>query len=110
MFSTNWKHRGIHKKGLSEEEYKRLHNKISWYSLSENPNVIELLKENPDKIDWDCLLRNPNPEAFELLKQNPDKIVWGSLEKNKQCIELMKSYREKIDWGELSKWYYLREA
>ena len=97
------KERIEYEKGLSEEEYKRLHNKISWYSLSENPNVIELLKENPDKIDWDCLLRNPNPEAFELLKQNPDKIVWGSLEKNKQCIELMKSYREKIDWGELSK-------
>ena len=27
--------------------------------------IIELLKENPDKIDWDCLLRNPNPEAFD---------------------------------------------
>jgi len=97
------KERIEYEKGLSEEEYKRLHNKISWYSLSENPNVIELLKENPDKIDWGCLLRNPNPEAFELLKQNPDKIVWGSLEKNKQCIELMKSYREKINWKELSK-------
>lgn len=97
------KERIEYEKGLSEEEYKRLPNKISWYSLSKNPNVIELLKENSDKIDWEWLLRNPNPEAFELLKQNPDKIVWGSLEKNKQCIELMKSYREKIDWGELSK-------
>jgi hypothetical protein len=97
------KERIEYEKGLSEEEYKRLHNKISWYSLSKNPNVIELLKENPDKIDWGCLLRNSNPEAFELLKQNPDKIEWRYLEKNKQCIELMKSYREKIDWGELSR-------
>jgi hypothetical protein len=96
------KERIEYEKGLSEEEYKRLHNKISWYSLSENPNVIELLKENPDKIDWGCLLRNSNPEAFELLKQNPDKIVWGSLEKNKKGIELIKLYSEKINWKELS--------
>jgi len=97
------KERIEYEKGLSEEEYANLSNKISWYSLSKNPNVIELLKENPDKIRWDCLLRNPNPEAFELLKQNPDKIRWRYLEKNKKGIELMKSYREKIDWGELSK-------
>ena len=96
------KERIEYEKGLSEEEYKRLHNKIYWYSLSENPNVIELLKENPDKIDWGCLLRNSNPEAFELLKQNPDKIVWGSLEKNKKGIELIKLYSEKINWKELS--------
>lgn len=39
-----------------------------------------------------------NPNAIELLKENPDKIEWSSLEKNKQCVELMKLYREKINW------------
>jgi ribosomal protein L24E len=97
------KERIEYEKGLSEEEYVNLSNKISWYSLSKNPNIIELLKENPDKIDWVWLSENPNPKAFELLKQNPDKIKWRYLEKNKQCLELMKSYREKIDWGELSR-------
>ena len=97
------KERIEYEKGLSEEEYANLSNKISWYSLSKNPNVIELLKENPDKINWIWLSENPNPEAFELLKQNPDKIGWRYLEKNKKGIELIKLYSEKIDWGELSK-------
>jgi hypothetical protein len=97
------KERIEYEKGLSEEEYANLSNKISWYSLSKNPNVIKLLKENPDKIDWIWLSENPNPEAFELLKQNPDKIGWRYLEKNKKGIELIKLYSEKIDWGELSK-------
>ncbi len=27
-------------------------NKINWHSLSINPNAIELLKKNKNKIDW----------------------------------------------------------
>jgi hypothetical protein len=27
--------------------------KIEWYSLSYNPNAMELLKANPNKINWD---------------------------------------------------------
>jgi hypothetical protein len=40
-------------------------NKLHW--LSENPNAIELLKENPDKINWDAL------------SQIPDEIDWSML-------------------------------
>ena len=43
-------------------------------------NAIELLKENPNKIDWDLLSSNPN--AIELLKENPDKIDWRQLSSN----------------------------
>jgi hypothetical protein len=39
-----------------------------------NPNAIELLRENPDKIDWHWLSQNLN--AMELLRENPDKIDW----------------------------------
>jgi len=27
-------------------------NKIVWYSLSRNPNAIDLLEKNNDKINW----------------------------------------------------------
>ena len=30
-------------------------NKLDWKSLSLNPNAIELLKENQDKINWELL-------------------------------------------------------
>ena len=55
-------------------------NKIKWYLLSQNPNAIDLLKENPDKINWDYLSKNPN--AIDLLKENPEKIDWYHLSKN----------------------------
>ncbi len=50
-----------------------LFNKIDWYWLSgnSNPKAIELLKENPDNIDWENL--SENPAAIELLKDNKDK-------------------------------------
>jgi hypothetical protein len=50
--------------------------------LSKNPNAeaIELLKENPLKINWKDLSLNPN--AIALLKENPDKIYWKYLSQN----------------------------
>ena len=41
---------------------------ISWYWLSRNPNAIDLIEQNLDKIDWDGLSRNPN--AIHILEQN----------------------------------------
>ena len=40
---------------------------INWNYLSLNPNAIELLKENKDKINWNNLSSNPN--AIGLLKE-----------------------------------------
>ena len=55
-------------------------NTLYWNLLSLNPNAIDLLKENPEKIKWDMLSQNPN--AIELLKTNPDKIHWYYLSRN----------------------------
>ncbi len=79
---------------------------IDWRGLSynENPEAIELLKQNQDKIDWERLSRNENPEAIELLKQNPKKIDWNQLSynENPEAIELLKQNQDKIDWWGLS--------
>ena len=45
-----------------------------WGSLSENPNSIELLEQNPDKINWKLL--SGNPQAIHLLEKNLEKIDW----------------------------------
>jgi hypothetical protein len=34
-------------------------NELNSYYLSRNPNAIELLRENQDKIDWWRLSQNP---------------------------------------------------
>jgi hypothetical protein len=35
---------------------------------------VELLKQNPTKINWYYLSCNANAEAVEMLRQNPDNI------------------------------------
>lgn len=42
------------------------------FSLSQNPNAIEFLKEHPEWICWVGLSMNPN--AIDLLEANPDQI------------------------------------
>lgn len=43
-------------------------------------NTIKLLEQNPEKIFWSDLCRNP--EAMRLLEKNQDKIDWLSLSEN----------------------------
>jgi hypothetical protein len=66
--------------------------------LSSNKNAIELLKENPDKINWNWLSKNENPNAISLLKENQDKINWKALSSNKNAIDLLRDNLDKIDW------------
>ncbi len=78
--------------------------KLDWINLSANPNAIELLKAEPEKIKWGFLSKNPNSEAIELLKKNPEKIYWPLLSKNQHpyAIELLKANQRKIGWDYLS--------
>jgi hypothetical protein len=78
--------------------------KINWEGLSANSSqyAIEMLKAYPKKIDWFYLSTNQNPYAIELLKANPEKIDWEGLSGNPNAIELLKANPEKIDWGWLS--------
>ena len=76
-------------------------NKINWSCLSENPNAIELLTNNQHKIDWSRLSKNPN--AIELLKTNQHWIDWSMLSENPNAIELLTNNQDKIDWSMLSK-------
>ena len=91
-----------YEKKLSKSNYNKLeYNQIiNWRNISANPNAIELLKENQDKIHWDILSSNPN--AIELLKNNQRYINWLRLSKNSNAIELLKNNKNKIYWGELS--------
>jgi len=100
--------------------------KLDWENLSENPNAIDLLRENIDNINinWSMLSANPNaiellktyrseidwcelsinPSAVELLKDNPNKIYWPYLSRNTNtaAIKLLKTNPNRIEWGFLS--------
>ncbi len=104
---------------LSREQLEDLPDskKIEWYNLSENPNAIELLRENKKSINWWTLSENPN--AIELLSEkikqemkmnvkylnkldDTKKIDWVYLSGNPNAIELLSANQDKIDWDTLS--------
>ena len=111
-------------KKLLKKEYDKLENieKIKWDALSANKSTeaIELLKENPLKIDWYQLSANEN--AIELLEAeileaklkkdtNNRKINWYQLCANPKAIKLLKNelkekpndYENHIVWEQVSR-------
>ena len=62
-----------------------------------DPNAIEILKENQDKIEWCCLCINSNPTILEILNKNLDKINWYSLSTNPNATEILENNLAKID-------------
>jgi hypothetical protein len=73
--------------------------KINWRCLSANPNAIKLLEENIDKINWYNLSSNPN--AIDILMKNKKNIYWGIFCLNENAIEIIKYYNNKIYWDYL---------
>jgi hypothetical protein len=73
-----------------------------WKNICQNPALIRLIKENPDKIHWDSLSRNP--AAISMLKLNFEKIVWSEfcLNTSPDAIQMIKANPDKIDWFSLS--------
>ena len=52
-----------------------------------NPNAIELLEKNPNKIYWTSVSSNLN--AIDFLKNNQNKLDWYSLSQNLKAIPLL---------------------
>ena len=121
---------------LSSKDYSSLDvtQKINWNYLSDNknPNAIDLLKENPNKIVWKILCSNPTAikmlrdrikyeETLDSLDSSKETLIyWNFLSLNSNAIDLLTKkakhektltikqiYRledkDKIDWYELSK-------
>ena len=72
---------------------------LSWSQLSYNPNAIELLKENPEKIDWNMISSNPSifTYDYELIHENfkelGEEIIHKALHP-KRMLRLMEEYGE----------------
>jgi hypothetical protein len=59
-----------------------------------NTSAIDLLRVNPDKINWHCLSQNPT--AIDLLKSNPDKIDSHCIWANPAIFEPKADYYELL--------------
>jgi hypothetical protein len=71
-----------------------------WDILSANPAAIQILTDNPSKINWVALSRNP--AAMPLLKANFSKIVWGVLSANTGAFELLRDNLDKVYWPNIA--------
>ena len=67
---------------------------INWNQLLANKNAMELIRNNMEKItEWDRLSANTNDEAIEMLKQDPSKINWQILASNEnpKAVEMLEN-------------------
>ena len=72
-------------------------NNLDWICLSGNPNAIDLLEQNPNKIHLTSLCQNPN--AIHILEKNQHKIYWEILSENHNAIRILeKSAHYKINF------------
>ena len=82
-------------------------NRLDWYHLSKNPLLFDVIKGCDNypyfhKIDWAQLCLNEDKRAIELLKINKNKIAWDMLSSNPNAIELLEKNMDLIDWNYLS--------
>ena len=94
--------------------------KINWKiaSLISEPDIIPILEQNINKVDWSCLSQNvaaihilvnnmdkvdkfwlsTNASAIYILEQNPSLIDWVGLHLNPEAFNLFEDNPDKIDW------------
>ena len=72
---------------------------ISWAFLSINPNAIELLKENQNKIDWFQFSKNPNIFTYDYEKMKEKMKNSGIVEELMSVIFHPKNMKKWIHWG-----------
>jgi len=70
--------------------------KIDWNCLSANPSALDIIEPNLDKVSWDDLSRNTNPKAINLLLKNPEKINWHNFSANPSAIKILEQNQDKI--------------
>ncbi len=80
--------------------------------LNRNPNAIGFLKENPEYIHFEYLLKNPNPEVNDLLEELLKKLQENGdyakyirhmcLCHNEKVLAHLEQYPDDIDWDFLS--------
>ena len=74
---------------------------VDWFNICGNPNAMEIIEANLDKIS-DFTMLSCNPAAVPFLERNPKLIRWNYLCGNPAAIHLIMQKKEKIDWHFLS--------
>ncbi len=74
-------------------------NKLKWDYLSLNPNAIEFLKENQDKIDWWYFSQNSNIFTYNYKQMKENMKNSGIAEELMSVIFHPKNMEKWNNWG-----------
>ena len=102
----------------------------NWFTMCRNPFAVGMLKEiDTSKLNFCELCRNPNPEVLDILRHHPDRIDWSVLvahpspitavfvleniprdhrkflsqSGNPLILEYLQTHLDEVDWGILSR-------
>jgi len=96
----NWCHI-LYNKNAAELVKNNLHEVSSkWYTICEQPHLIDLIEQNMDKINWQALSHNYN--AIHILEKNINKIHVDGLCFNKNGFNLLLKLHHNFN---NNKWY-----
>lgn len=81
--------------------------KLNFYELCRNPNpeVLDILRHHPDRIDWSVLVMHPSPHAAVYILANipPDHRKFLSQSGNPSILDYLQTHLEEVDWGLMSR-------
>jgi hypothetical protein len=69
-------------------------------TINTNPRVEQILRDNPEYINWYFLSYSKFDYAFDILRENPENICWEFMSKNDadNAYQLLCENKDKIDW------------
>jgi hypothetical protein len=87
----------IHAIEILKEQSVKNPDKLDWKRLSGNPNAIEILTANEDRIYWDEFSSNRSPDTIDLFKKNIKKLNFHKLSSNPAAIYILITNTHRID-------------
>jgi len=67
----------------------------AWEYMSSNPQAVDILLANLDKVSWNLAMMNTHPRMVAFIKTNPHLISWSFLACNQNAIDLIEKYVEE---------------
>lgn len=82
--------------------------KINWEALSQHDNVMSLIPDFADYLDWHLVSKNPNLNVSDIafLKEYADDLDWKIISSRKDFIfteEILDDFTDRVDWTQASR-------
>lgn len=70
--------------------------KVEWEFLSQNPNAIDMIRDNIDKVETTHLCWNEHPDAIRMVEDRIEDACWDALSCNSSATYVLEQHLDKI--------------